>query len=662
MRRICGHSRWPSAHAALAAVLLVLCSSGVQAQPQRDLQREAALERDLAAAAPAAVATFKAATAAMDAERCREAVPLFKQVADQAPRFSPARRRLGSCLVEMGQREDGLRYLESAVAIERTAENLGSMASSLYFSNGRGRQPSRTDAEHALPFAQEATQRNQDPNDPDYLTLTAQIALFVDRADVVRSVTGELITRFPRNPLSHYYAAFVSGMDGDWMRAERQIHEARRLGLPAPVVDGFLNAGVRRNARVQRAIWGSAGLIGAWLAGLMFLFAVGKGLSRRTLRSIEARSDAAGVTAAERSLRQTYRRVIAVAGSFYYISLPFVMLAIALFMALFVYVFMLVGRLPIYLLALVVIVGLVTMFRMVQTIFIKAPAELPGRALPRDEAPDLWALARQVAQVVGTRPVDEIRITPGTEMAVYEAGTRRERREDRGRRVLVIGVGLLARFRQGPFCAVLAHEYGHFAHRDTAGGEIALRVRQDMSKLVWALANGGQAQAWNIGWQFLRLYDFLFRRLTHGATRLQEVLADRIAAHHYGADNFEEGLRHVVRRQLEFVAALQQEVQRAVEERRPMSNVYDADVPAAVELDEAVEAALSRSTVDDDTHPSPIERFGLVRGTVASSATPEGWVWDLFVNRSAIVAEMVAGYDSQLRAVMVPTDAVLSPA
>jgi Zn-dependent protease with chaperone function len=30
------------------------------------------------------------------------------------------------------------------------------------------------------------------------------------------------------------------------------------------------------------------------------------------------------------------------------------------------------------------------------------------------------------------------------------------------------------------FRAVLAHEYGHFTNRDTAGGEIALRVNRDM--------------------------------------------------------------------------------------------------------------------------------------------------------------------------------------
>jgi tetratricopeptide (TPR) repeat protein len=646
----------------VAAVLLLVSSSAVHAQQTRDLQREEAIERTLATVAPGAVAVFKAATAAMDAGRCSDAVVLFKQVAEQAPRFAPTLRRLGSCLVELGQRDDGLRHLESALAIDRTPETLYSLASSLYFSNGRGQLPSLSDAERALPFAQEDARLNQDANDADYLALTAQIAIFVSRFDVLRSAADELMTRFPRDARSHYYAASVSGVEGSWMRAERQITEAGRLGLPSPIVEGFLNAGVRRNARVQRTVWGTTGIVGAWAAGLVFLFAAGKTLSSRTIRSIQSGDRGADVTPAERSLRQTYRRLIAIAGSYYYISLPVVILAIVLFAAVVVYVFMLIGRIPIYLLLLVVLGAVVTIFRMIQTLFIKLPTDLPGRPLAHEEAPGLWALAAQVAQVVGTRSVDEIRITPGTEMAVHEAGTRRERREDRGRRVLIVGVGLLAGFRQAAFCAVLAHEYGHFAHRDTAGGDIALSVRQDMHKLVWALVNSGQARSWNVGWQFLRLYNLLFRRIAHGATRLQEVLADRVAARHYGADHFEEGLRHVVRRQLEFVATLQDEVQRAVEERRAMRNVYDAEVPATADLEAAVDEALTRPTNEDDTHPAPVERFALVRGIAASRTVPDGAVWDLFANRAAIVAEAGDGYNRQLAEMTATSESAIAPA
>jgi hypothetical protein len=72
---------------------------------------------------------------------------------------------------------------------------------------------------------------------------------------------------------------------------------------------------------------------------------------------------------------------------------------------------------------------------------------------------------------------------------------------------------------------VLAHEYGHLAHSDTAGGDVALRVNLDMMKFAFAMARARHAVWWNIGFQFLRLYHVLFRRISYGATWLQEVLA-----------------------------------------------------------------------------------------------------------------------------------------
>src|SRR5262249_15448771 len=148
----------------------------------------------------------------------------------------------------------------------------------------------------------------------------------------------------------------------------------------------------------------------------------------------------------------------------------------------------------------------------------------------------------EVAEAVGTRPIDGIRITAGCDLAVYEKGSFREKLQDKAERNLILGVGVLNGMHTNAFRAVLAHEYGHFSHRDTAGGDVALRVDQDMVKFAYALAYSGQAVWWNLGFQFVRLYHFLFRRITHGATRLQEILADRVAVRNYSAASFEEGL------------------------------------------------------------------------------------------------------------------------
>ena len=51
--------------------------------------------------------------------------------------------------------------------------------------------------------------------------------------------------------------------------------------------------------------------------------------------------------------------------------------------------------------------------------------------------------------------------------------------------------------RQGELKAVLAHEYGHFANRDTAGGGFALAVRRAVLEMARTLAEGGAATWYN---------------------------------------------------------------------------------------------------------------------------------------------------------------------
>jgi Zn-dependent protease with chaperone function len=205
----------------------------------------------------------------------------------------------------------------------------------------------------------------------------------------------------------------------------------------------------------------------------------------------------------------------------------------------------------------------------------------------------------------------------------------------------VVGLGLLPGFDQTPFRAVLAHEYGHLSHRDTAGGDVAMRVNQDMMKFAYAMARAGQAVWWNIAFQFLRVYHFLFRRISYGATRLQEVLADRAAARLYGARPFEEGLRHVVRRQIEFHHFAGKEIQQAVESGRPLQNLYAFEIQSEKMLEEQIDHAINRQTSEDDTHPSPVERFRLVSRVICPQApTPAGPMWDFFADHEAITREM----------------------
>src|SRR5262249_6499027 len=142
-------------------------------------------------------------------------------------------------------------------------------------------------------------------------------------------------------------------------------------------------------------------LVVAWLVGLALLFMLGKLFSNFTLRSIEETDPNGATSAKEISLRSRDKRLINVAGVDYYISLPVVVFLVLAVAGSILYAFFMIGRIPIKLALIVVIGAVVTIYKMIRSLFVKIESEDPGRALKPEEAPGLWALTREVAQAVG---------------------------------------------------------------------------------------------------------------------------------------------------------------------------------------------------------------------------------------------------------------------
>jgi Zn-dependent protease with chaperone function len=633
----------------LLLIALVSVAAGFPQTNQRDKVKEDRIVQQLTTVAPQAVDDFRNATVAMDRADWPGAAAGFRKVVQKAPNFSPGVRRLGISLVESGERVEGLKLLNQAIALDRSPENLISLAQCLGISKTPG-ETTPEERETALGIAKEAAQFPSTAGDPSYPTLVAQLALQANELPDFRQALGQLRREYPNLMLTHYFAAFDAALKEEWGTSEDEIRKAGSLGLPKSAVDGFLQStSVGAHARAWRWAKYSAFLVGAWALALAFLLIAGKYLSGRTLASIETADPNSSLSSSEASIRGYYRSLIQFAGSYYYISLPVVILLVIAVAGSVIYGFLLLGRIPIRLILILGVGGLITIWKMIQSLLVKIATEDPGRALTREEAPALWGVADEVAAKVGTRPIDDIRVTPGTEMAVYEHGSRRERELDHAKRILLMGVGLLNGFQQPAFRAVLAHEYGHFSHRDTAGGDVALRVNQDMMKFAVAMAQHGQAVWYNIAFQFLRLYHFIFRRITYGATRLQEVLADRVAARLYGSLAFEQGLTHVIRRSVEFQHEATQEIERAKQACRPLRDLYALEASSEPSVDEEVSKVLAAPTTEDNTHPGPADRFRLVsRVTTPSDVPAEGAVWDLFPDRSKLTSEMSAMVQARL--------------
>ena len=414
--------------------------------PQRDTQKETQIWNELAALSPASVETFKQATEALDRGDAKEAVRLYTEVFKKVQNWDVINRRLGLVLMEEGQMSEGLAYLRKAVDLKRSPENLISLAQMMAYPNEHT-EGSQLDKEKALLLAVEANAKKTDQTDAGYPGLMAQLALELDRKQEFRSAVNELVARHPDLMVTHFYNAILAANDEQWATAKSEIERAGQMGLPANVVEDFLNSGVRSKVNAWRYFLIAVFVVLAWAAGLLLLFILGGILSKRTLRELSTADPNTPISAEHQKLRSLYRKVINIAGLYYYISIPVVIVLILGVSGAIIYAIFLGGTIPIKLVLILGIGAIVTVYQMIRSLFVRQKAEDPGRALEEKEAPGLWALSKEVAATVGTRPVTEIRVTPGTEVAVYERGGFRERIQDKAERILLIGVGVLNDFK-----------------------------------------------------------------------------------------------------------------------------------------------------------------------------------------------------------------------
>jgi Zn-dependent protease with chaperone function len=379
-----------------------------------------------------------------------------------------------------------------------------------------------------------------------------------------------------------------------------------------------------------------------WLGGLLVLLLAGLGLSATVIRRARQVPNSADgrVAGLDALLRRLYAGVLWISCAYYYVSMPLLVVLVLAMTGGLIYSFFVLGHVPIKLALLIVVLALVTVWSIVRSLFVRVADEDPGIKLDLDGVPRLRHLLERVATRIGTRPVDNVYMTAGTDIAVFERGGMLRQLRGKSERCLILGAGVLHGFRLGPFRAVLGHEYGHFSNRDTAGGGFALAVRRSLVTMAVCIAQSGAAAWYNPAWLFLNGFHRVFLRISHGASRLQEILADRWAAFSYGAAAFERGLRHVIEASVRFDARANAALKEAIEKKLPLSNLYahgpsSGDDEAAI--DKAVEAALVAEPSPYDSHPRPADRFAWVKTLstpdIETAADDEEEVWSLFPDR-----------------------------
>ena len=599
----------------LFAVGLVGWAPGSQL-PAAELMDEytARITGELRAKNPAAAEVFAQANRARAVEQWAVAERLYRDVLRLQPDFVHATRRLCGVVLNQGRRSEALPLCRQALAALDIPENREQLLWALLRTDPNTKATAaelREAGDHATLLLQVA--------DPNGILLypACEASIAIGDFELLRRCVRRLESVAPNEAPTHYYAWVVAVSDRDFAAADAALERARRFGLPNEQYTALKAATDKERPWLPRVLPLAGAVLAGWVAGLLALFGLGLVLSRMALKAAQLpptsqTGESVGLT---RRLRVAYRTVLWASCIYYYVSIPIVLAIVVLGGGGLIYAFFAIGHVPIKLVLIVAVVVLATIWAALKSLFVRVRDEDPGDRLEPQKHPRLRRVLDDVARQIGTRPVDNVYMTPGTDLAVTERGGVLRQLRGTSERCLILGAGVLDGMRTGPFKAILAHEYGHFSNRDTAGGGFALVVRRSLLTMAYALAQGGAATWYNPAWLFLNGFNRIFLRISQGASRLQEILADRWAAFAYGANAFEQGLRHVVERSIRFQAHANSTLQEVVDNKLALANLYafrPSKCPAESEITEAVGEAINAKPSPYDSHPSPVQRFALV--------------------------------------------------
>jgi Zn-dependent protease with chaperone function len=639
--------------AAFAAAVLWCGGSSAAPRIVRDPVFEQQIDGELRARDPGAADRFAEGTEDVDRGELDRAADLFAQVRSAAPWFVHATRRLCGVETMRGHRDAALTLCREAVAADPSPVNEATLAAALITANGL---PPQADIDEALRLAYGASV-NEEHMSAFTQTVLCQCALAGRDFQTLGTCADRLLRIAPDEMSTHYFAAISAATRGEASSAERELDVARAKGLPEDTYDNIHSSIEDSRPPIER--WGLVALrsVIGWLAGFALLLGVGALLSAATLRSVERVSaDATGhARGSDAALRRAYRVVLWVTCAYYYASLPIVALLVVAFGAGVIYACLAMGQIPIKLVLIAGAVVLGSLWAIVKSVFVRVREEEPGEKLDLRENARLRAVLDDVAARIGTRPVDSVYVTPAAEVAVFERGGMLQQVSGKSERCLVLGAAVLDGMSVRELKAILAHEYGHFHNEDTAGGGFALAVRRSVMTMAVHLVRGRAASVLNPAWWFVRGFNAVFLRVSQGASRLQEVLADRWAAFAYGSEAFSRGLTHVIERSVRFDAHLHATLGQVIPKKLALTNVYTFVPEAPVDpakIEKAVAAAMNRPATATDSHPRPVDRLAWVGKLAAPVPQDEEGdaddAWSLLSQREALEERMTEAMRTRL--------------
>ncbi|HEY8455081.1 MAG TPA: M48 family metallopeptidase [Actinopolymorphaceae bacterium] len=253
-----------------------------------------------------------------------------------------------------------------------------------------------------------------------------------------------------------------------------------------------------------------------------------------------------------------------------------------------------------------IVVGLVKALK-------REPFTPVGVPLREEDQPHLWAMVRDLADRVVTRPPDEIWLVADVNAGVTEDASMLGLRG--GRRYMVIGLPLLLTMTIDQLRAVLGHELGHYSHAHTRLGEINYRGRTTITRTIEQLQDGSVIRT--IVRKVFELYAKAYFLVEFAVSRQQEFEADRAAVAVAGRHAVETALREVPVLLAAWNFYLRNYVTWALDYGIAPRGVF-AGFPRMLQARQEELAELRRQPLDGrtsrwDTHPSMPERIAALQ-------------------------------------------------
>jgi Zn-dependent protease with chaperone function len=303
----------------------------------------------------------------------------------------------------------------------------------------------------------------------------------------------------------------------------------------------------------------------------------------------------------------------------FYVAIPFVVAGLVAGTGAVLYGILALRRVPVDLIWIVIVVGLGMAWAVVKSVFASYDFGNFGIRKTAENCPAFYAAAREVAARVDTSPADEVRFTPGSGISVHQEGRGPFGIFGVKRRILTVGVATVRFLTVSEFKSILAHEFGHFSHKDTFYARFVYQVTVSIRTALQGMGTaGGRLNYANPFYGFLVLYYKAYSTLACGFARSREFLADRIAAGLFGKDTFVAALAKVATEGALFDQTVYPQVGRLALEGKTLTNLYAAFEQLRDEAISADDRREFRQKILDEKpsvfamHPTLAQRFAAV--------------------------------------------------